>query len=118
MDIKNDLDNYEIVSKCKCNINKIKESIEILKNSNIDVEFRTTVMKEYHNINNIKKILNLIKDKNYYIQNFRLSDDVIDKSLTGFSDIELLEIKDKLKEYNNVFLKDIINKKEENLCTK
>ena len=28
MDIKNDLENYEIVNKCKSNINKIKESIE------------------------------------------------------------------------------------------
>ena len=118
MDIKNDLDNYNIVNKCKSNINKIKESIELLKNSDKEVEFRTTVMKEYHTLDNIKKILNLIGNKNYYIQNFRLSDDVIDKSLTGFSDLELLEIKDKLKEYNNVFLKDIINKKEENLCTR
>ena len=118
MDIKNDFDNYDMVNKCKSNLNKIKESIEILKNSDIEVEFRTTVTKEYHNLNNIKNILNLVGNRTYYIQNFRLSDDVIDKSLTGFSDLELLEIKNELKEYNNVFLKDIVDKKEENLCTR
>ena len=45
MDIKNDLEDYEVVTKCKVNIKSIKESIEILKNSNIDYEFRTTTMK-------------------------------------------------------------------------
>ena len=107
MDIKNDLDSYEDVTKCKVNIKLIKESIEILKKSNIDYEFRTTTMKEYHSLDKIKNIVSIIDDEKYYIQNFKLSDDVIDKSLHGFSIEELNALKEKLKNKENIEIRGL-----------
>ena len=107
MDIKNDLDHYEDVVKSKVNIKNIKESINLLINSNIEYEFRTTIIKEYHTLDSIKNILKLIKNSKYYIQNFRLSDDVIDKSLTSFTEDELKFIKKELQDMPNVILRDL-----------
>ncbi len=107
MDIKNDLDNYEQVTDCKVNIKAIKESINLISKSKIDYEFRTTIMKECHKITNLKKILELVKKDKYYIQNFKVSDDVIDKSLSSFTDEELKLIKEELLDHDNVILRDL-----------
>ena len=116
MDIKNDLENYEKVTKNKININVIKESINILLNSDLDMEFRTTIIKQYHDLKNIKNIIKLIKDKKYYIQNFVLSDDVQDKTLHGFTDLELIKIRKDIGYQNkNIKIRGIINS---NLITK
>ena len=107
MDIKNDLDNYEVVTDCKVNTKAIKESINLISKSKIDYEFRTTIMKECHKLSNLKKILELIKNKKYYIQNFEVSDDVINKSLSSFSTDELKGIKNELQDHNNVILRNL-----------
>ena len=107
MDIKNDLDNYEVVTDCKVNTKAIKESINLISKSKIDYEFRTTIMKECHKLSNLRKILELIKNKKYYIQNFEVSDDVINKSLSSFSTDELKGIKNELQDHNNVILRNL-----------
>ena len=107
MDIKNDLDSYEKITNSKVNAKAIKESIDILSNSKIDHEFRTTIMKECHQITNLKKILELVKKNKYYIQNFRMSDDVIDKTISSFSKEELKMLKEELIGHNNVILRDL-----------
>ena len=110
MDIKNTFGLYEeITGVTHINIDKIKESIEILKQSNIDYEFRTTIMKNYHDLNKIKEICNYLGPKEkYYLQNFRDSDGVLDKSLIPFSDEELRSIKEELiKEFPNVKVRGI-----------
>lgn len=107
MDIKNDLEHYEDVTFSKVNTKAIKESIDLICKSKIDYEFRTTIMKENHKIENLKNILELIKDKKYYIQNFKVSDDVIDKSLSSFTDEELKLIKEELQDHKNVILRDL-----------
>ena len=42
--------------------------MELLKNSNIQHEFRTTVIKEYHTIEDIEEMASLIGDSPYYLQ--------------------------------------------------
>ena len=107
MDIKNDLDNYEEVTKCKVNKNSIKESISILLKGKVDYEFRTTIIKDYHKIDNIKNIIKLINGcKKYYIQNFKLSSDVIDKGLSGFSLDELKLLQEKLN-FKNMIIRSL-----------
>ena len=107
MDIKNDLDSYEKITNSKMNTKAIKESIDILSNSKIDHEFRTTIMKGCHKITNLKKILELVKKNKYYIQNFKMSDDVIDKTLNSFTTEELKMLKEELIDHNNVILRDL-----------
>ncbi len=110
VDIKNDLDHYDKI----CGLNKITldnllETIKILENSHILYEFRTTVMKNYHNEQRIENILSLIgKNANYYLQNFKDSEYVLDKTLESFSNDELMHIYNDLKlKYPNIGIRGI-----------
>lgn len=81
---------------------KVQKSIEIIMNSGIDYEFRTTYVKGIHNYTSVEKICEMIQgSKRYYIQNFRAGKS-IDKSLdedNSFSQKELKEIKKIAKRY-------------------
>lgn len=110
MDIKNDINNYnKITGMKKINTNYIKESIDLIKESGIEYEFRTTIIKEYHNTENIKAILELIgKDANYYLQNFKDSENVPQKGLHSFNENELQLIKNQLiNEFPNLKIRGI-----------
>jgi len=74
MDIKNSIKNYAKTICVKATPQfyetKIKESIEILKNCNIDYEFRTTFSPEI-SLDDISKIAKLVKRcKNFYLQKY------------------------------------------------
>ncbi len=99
MDIKAPPENYsKVIGVKNFDINRILQSIEILKNSGIDYEFRTTFIKDYHKTSDVSKICEMIKGaKHYYIQSFKDSDDVPDHSLTSFSQSELDEILENAK---------------------
>jgi pyruvate formate lyase activating enzyme len=72
MDIKNPFSKYEFITWVKEDTNKYLESIEIIMNSDVNYEFRTTVIKWIHTNDDIEEIVRLIKwAKNYYLQNFR-----------------------------------------------
>ena len=110
MDIKNDFLHYDEITGIKnFNPKNIEESIEIIKNSGIEYEFRTTVIKEYHSIDNIKCILNVIgKDAKYYLQNFKDSENVPKHELHGFTDDELNFIRNELiKDYPNLKIRGL-----------
>lgn len=109
MDIKNTFDKYEITSGKKVNIDNIKKSIDIINKSKIDHEFRTTLVKEFHNINDIESICKILKkDSKYYLQNFVNSEGVLNKDLHGFSLEELKDMKNKLINiYPNIMFRDI-----------
>lgn len=98
MDIKNIFNKYNITSGKKINLDNIKKSIEILKASKIDYEFRTTIIKEMHSLDDIISICKLVGNAKYYLQNFEDSENVIDHSLHGFSREELLFIDKYLKD--------------------
>ena len=104
MDIKNVFDKYSDVIKINANLDKIRKSIGILKKSDVDHEFRTTIIKNFHNINNILDICKYLGNcEKFYIQNFEDSDGVIDKSLKSFTKEELIDIQNKInKKFNNV----------------
>lgn len=104
MDIKNVFSKYNDTIGTKVNIDNIKKSINIIESANIDYEFRTTIIKEYHTIEDIIEIRNMLNKKSkYYIQNFKNSDGVMDKSLTSFKISELEEMKNKLNNENTYF---------------
>jgi len=110
MDIKNDFDHYGDITGIKnIDVSKIRKSINILKSSAIPYEFRTTVIKNYHTQKNIENILKTIGDSsNYYIQQFIMSENVPNKSLSAYTDNELQEIVNEIsKEYPNVKIRGI-----------
>ena len=72
MDIKNSEEKYAITSGVKIvPMDKIKQTIQLLMNSGIDYEFRTTLVNEFHKLEDIEGIGELIKGaKVLYLQKF------------------------------------------------
>jgi len=107
MDVKNTFSKYNLTTGVDINIDDIKESINILKNSNIDYEFRTTIAKELHSFDDIREILDYLGPKvKYYIQNYNDCDTVLKKGLSSFDDNELLEMKKNLeRKYPNIVIR-------------
>ena len=74
MDIKTDYENYPhvICVHDEKLIEKVKESVDILKHSDIDYEFRTTAVAEYHSDANYRKIAEIVRGaKHFFIQKFK-----------------------------------------------
>lgn len=95
MDVKNNFDEYQAISGVvKPSIDKIKESLDVLKNSGIDYELRTTLVKEYHKENNI---ISLSKDleghKRLYLQKFVDSGSCISGGLSEINKNDALKFK-------------------------
>ena len=84
MDIKNSLEDYEKVAVVHVDKEKIKESVNLIRNSGIDYSFRTTVIPGLvgkKEIFLIGKWLN--GSKKFVIQNFRSDRGLIDDKLKG-----------------------------------
>ncbi len=99
MDIKAPLDKYEKVTILPINIDDIKKSIEIIKNSGIDHEFRTTIVKTLLSKDDILEIGNTIAGaKRYYLQKFIATKTNDPKYLkeTTYSDEEFEELRAKI----------------------
>lgn len=99
MDIKAPLDKYESIAGTKTDIKKIKQSIELIKNSGIDYEFRTTVVKNMLSPKDLKQIGEEIKGaKKYFLQKFISSKAVDEKMLneTTYTDEEFKELEKQL----------------------
>ena len=85
MDIKNSKEKYATTADCSTELlAKVEKSVALLKQKKIDFEFRTTVVKEYHEPDDIKKIAEWIRgaDK-YFLQNFIDSGDLIKNNLSA-----------------------------------
>ena len=101
MDIKNSEEVYSTTCGCNViNINKIKQSINLIINSKIPYEFRTTLVKEFHTTDSINGIGKLINGaEKLYIQKFIDRDGVIQKGLHAISKEEALKFKTILNKY-------------------
>ena len=74
MDIKNDFKNYNYITGIngKNIVENIKKSILYLKKSKIKFEFRTTIIKEFHNLKNLLEIAKVIKPcEKYVLQHYK-----------------------------------------------
>ena len=104
MDIKNSLDKYSLTTGVKNPLtDKIQETIKYLMNSNVDYEFRTTLIDEFHDVEDMKLMADLLKGaKRLYLQKFVERDSCIQKGLHEVS-------KEKAKEFANVLRTTIQN---------
>ncbi len=74
MDVKGPFEKYEDITGCYVDTEKIKESIDIVLNSGVDHEFRTTVASEILSEEDLLKIAMMITGaKRYYLQTFTSS---------------------------------------------
>ncbi len=94
MDIKQNK-KYNEATGIKTDLAKIKESVELIKNSGVDYEFRTTVVPRVHTKEDIIGIAKWLSPaKKYYLQNFLPEKTVNPEFETQrpFSDEDLLDI--------------------------
>lgn len=107
MDIKAPLNKYADIVNLKINVDSVIKSINLIINSNIDYEFRTTVVKSQLNIKDFEEIGILIKEaKNYYLQEFVPSKTLIPNFLNekSYTTEEFKKIKKILSKYiENVY---------------
>ncbi len=99
MDIKSAISNYhQVIGNNTIDLNLIKESINLITSSNIAYEFRTTLVKEYHNKQVIKEMKELLKNaKKLYLQKFVLRETCLNQNLHEVNYEEALEYKNLLE---------------------
>ena len=102
MDVKAPLENYSKITGWQIRVEKMKKSIDLVMNSGIEYEFRTTIVKSLTSKNDLRKIAQTIKGaENYYLQKFiptKLIESVLEKEIQ-YSDYELDELAKELKKY-------------------
>ncbi len=94
MDIKNCPEKYGVtVGVENFDITPIGKSIELLKNSGVDYEFRTTITADFHTLEDVEKIAQWIKGApRYFLQNFEDSGNLIDGNCRGVSRDEMRQM--------------------------
>ena len=108
MDIKNSIEKYPLTCGIKAiDQTKIKDSIQLIENSGVDYEFRTTLVNEFHSLKSIKDMGELIKGaKKLYLQQFVDREGVIQKGLHPVDENLANTYKEILSEYvDNVYLR-------------
>lgn len=98
MDIKNCPNLYAETCGLKfINVDNIKKSISIIMNKAPDYEFRTTLVKEFHEKMDYEAFLNLIKGaKRLYLQKFVDREGCIKKGLHDVDEVEASKLRDYL----------------------
>jgi pyruvate formate lyase activating enzyme len=101
MDIKNCKEKYgETIGVKNFDISPVEKSMEILRSSGVDYEFRTTVTQNYHTKEDIEKLAQWIEGTpRYFLQNFVDSGSLIDSSCKGVSRDEMREMLTIVKKY-------------------
>ncbi len=108
MDIKQSPENYAKIIGYECfDMSKIRQTVSFFLSNDVDYEFRTTLVKEFHREQDIVKIGEWIKGaKKYFLQKFIDGENCIER---GFSPIEKEDaenfVKILSKNINNVYLR-------------
>ena len=99
MDIKNCKEKYPLTSGVEnIEVSFIEQSVEYLLADNVDYEFRTTVVKEYHTLDDMIKIGEWIKGaKKYYLQAFVDSGDLICDGLSSYDKNDMQNLLNMIK---------------------
>ena len=101
MDIKHSFNKYyDIIVNRNVDLKDLEESINILKENKVDYEFRITLIEEYHDKESIYEIGKLLEgSKRIFLQQYKLSDGVSDKTLHAVKEETAKEYQSILEEY-------------------
>ena len=84
MDIKSDQEHYSKAAGCELDIEKIRKSVEFIKKSGIDYEFRSTIVPDFFNETIVENIGKWLKgSKRYCLQQFQSGVPLLDKEFEG-----------------------------------
>ena len=102
MDIKAPLSKYAQIVGWRAPAYKLRQSIELIINSGIEHEFRTTIVKELTSLDDLKKIAETVKGaQKYFLQRF-VASKLIDENCrhkSSYEETELKELAKKLEKY-------------------
>lgn len=99
MDIKNTFEKYDKTCGTEVDISKIKKSIEILKTSKIDYEFRTTLVNELHTLSDVEEIGKELKgNSKYFLQSFVDSGDILCPGMSAIDEKMVKKMEEKVRE--------------------
>ena len=101
MDIKASPKKYSLAAgMCAFKFEQIKESIQLLMESGIPYEFRTTVVKGIHEVEDFDEIGQLLQGCSaYYLQSFRESDTMIGEGFEAFPQEEMEKMAESARKY-------------------
>ncbi|NLB49571.1 MAG: anaerobic ribonucleoside-triphosphate reductase activating protein, partial [Erysipelotrichia bacterium] len=101
MDIKNSFEKYpSTIGVDNYEKEKILQSIDLIINSKIDYEFRTTLIEEFHSLEDMNKIGEIIKGaKKFYLQKFIDHETNIEQGLRSVTKENALIYKSVLSKY-------------------
>lgn len=101
MDIKNSREKYALtVGIPAFDITPIEQSVQLLKNSGIDYEFRTTIVKEFHTAQDLVSIGQWLDGSpRYFLQQFVDSGDLVGSGCTAVEPLELQAFADLVRPY-------------------
>lgn len=98
MDVKAPIHNYNKVCGVTVDVEKIKESVEFLKEKSVPHEFRTTLVKELHSKEDVLEIGKWISGaENYYLQSYQETDKNLSHGFLPMENNELMELKEELE---------------------
>jgi pyruvate formate lyase activating enzyme len=103
MDIKNSSENYAKTANSKIDLERIKLSVDLIRNSGIDYEFRTTVVPGLHKEEDFVGIGKWLEgSKKYVLQTFEDKGKILDprlKKKTKGKKLDLEKIAKKMEKY-------------------
>lgn len=102
MDIKSSKEKYlsAIGAKNEELLKNVEKSVELLKKSAVPHEFRTTTAKELQTQEDFRLIGEWLKgEKNYYIQQYEASGELVGEEMTPYEKEELLEFSTIMKDF-------------------
>ena len=101
MDIKNSQENYgKTIGIEDYDISKVHKSVNYLLRGNVPYEFRTTVVRQFHQRSDFESIGRWIKGaERYYLQQFVDSGDLIRPGLCGYDKKIMLQALEIVKKY-------------------
>ncbi|MBL7147566.1 MAG: anaerobic ribonucleoside-triphosphate reductase activating protein [Nanoarchaeota archaeon] len=102
MDFKNSFKKYEETINVKVDINKIKESIELIKNSGVEHEFRCTILPKLHTKRDILEMCNLIKGNKFILQRFNNKVRLLNPDFQKYEQFSKEELEDFKKECDKI----------------
>lgn len=88
MDIKNSIDKYDMTAGVRdFDTGKILKSIDVIIQSGIEHEFRTTIVRNYHTEDDIRRICTMIEGcRAYYLQKYTDRESVLDRRCEAIPD--------------------------------
>lgn len=100
MDIKAPVYKYDEVCGASVDMEKIQQSVELIKTGEISYEFRTTVVREFHTKEDILEIGKWLNGAEYYyLQSYQDTENNIRQGFSAMEKEELFTLQKELQKY-------------------